>query len=112
MDDRSPLVIIAEKERECAERLASARLAAEHIVLEARRQAELLRKQAEQAGQAEASRLYSAGLAAADAQADEMRAEGERAAKRQLERGRASIGQAVTRILEIVLPETHHGNGE
>jgi vacuolar-type H+-ATPase subunit H len=104
MDEHSPLVIIAEHERVCADRLANAQQAANRAVIEARHQAERRREQAERDGQAEANAIYANGLAAADAQAAELRAEGERAAAQLTERGRASLEQAVTRMLEIVLP--------
>lgn len=104
--ERSPLVVIREKEIELAERLAAAKRAADDAILAARQWAATYRDQAEREGQQAALDWYHAQLEQADLEAQRIIGEGEREAAQITERGRRVLPQAVERILEIVLPHS------
>jgi vacuolar-type H+-ATPase subunit H len=104
--ERSPLVVIKEKELELADRRAAAKESAARAILDAQKWAANLREQAEREGQVDAAAFYRSELEAAEREAASIISEGELVAAQIAKQGQATMSQAVTRILEIVLPGT------
>jgi vacuolar-type H+-ATPase subunit H len=108
-NEHSPIVAIRQKELEIADRLAVAKAEAEQAIKAAREWAAVYCQQAKLQGEHEASSYYQAELAAADTEAQKICEDGELAAKRIAERGVVIRGEAIQRILEIVLPKVNDG---
>lgn len=103
--DLSPLIAIKKREMELADSLANAKQAAERQILEARQWATHQRELAEIQGKENAQQSFLAELSAAESEAERIQAEGERIAAALSARRAGAKDEAVSKILNIILPK-------
>jgi len=102
-DGLSPLDQIRLVEAEIARKIAAAREASEHSASNARAQAALLKKQAEEKGKREGQIRYKETIAKTEEQAEVIVAQAQYEADDLRETGQARMEQAVNEALNIVL---------
>jgi flagellar biosynthesis/type III secretory pathway protein FliH len=109
-NELSPLDQIRQVEAEITRRIAAAREASEHSAVNARGQAALLKKQAEEQGGRQGQILYKEVIAKAEEQSKEMIAQAQHEAENLRRTGELRMQQAVCEALCIVLGQKESGD--